>query len=182
MSSFLKKLVIVLAVIVFILFIALIIAVWTMGMFSPVAVSKLERGPYLAVTIAHRGSYQEINVKIEEVSKILEQKQIKHSIACGIFHDDPATVPLEDLRSQGGFIALDSVDVDSPLIFQMIPKRLVAVASIEANPAIAWFKTYPALEDWKNRNSFQTDTLQFTMEFYHPDGIVEVEMPIMPIE
>ncbi len=54
MSSFLKKLVITISVVIFILFISLIVAAWTMGMFSPVsAVTEDKRGPYYAVILSH---------------------------------------------------------------------------------------------------------------------------------
>ena len=63
-----------------------------------------------------------------------------------------------------------------------IPNRLLSVASIEANPAIAGFKTYPALLDWINKYNFKHDTLTPTIELYHTNGIVEVELPIQKKE
>lgn len=179
MSSLLKKMVMIISVIVFILFIALIIAAWSMGMFSPVTVSDQMRGPYYIVSIAHTGSYRGISEKIETVAQMLEKKQIEHSIACGIFFDDPSVVPFDFLRSEGGFLIQDSITVDSIFIMNRIPKRKVVVASIEANPALAWFKTYPALNGWIAKNSYQTDTSKPIIELYHTDGLVEVELPII---
>jgi len=178
MSSLLKKLVMVISVIVFILFIALIIAAWSMGMFSRVAVSEQMRGQYYIVSIAHTGSYRGISEKIETVAQMLEKKQIDHSIACGIFFDDPSVVPVESLRSEGGFLIQDSIAVDSIFIMNRIPKRKVIVASIEANPALAWFKTYPALKDWMDKYAYQADSSEPIIELYHTDGLVEVELSI----
>ncbi len=179
MSSLLKKLVIIISVIVFILFIALIIATWTMGMFSPVTISDQNRGPYYAVTLAHTGPYRGINEKIEIVSQMLEKRQIEHSVACGIFFDDSSVIPVESLRSEGGFLITDSIAVDSTFIFKKISKRFVVVASIEANPALAGFKTYPALNDWIKENPYHEDLSLPTIELYHPDEIIEVEQPII---
>jgi hypothetical protein len=178
MSSFLKKLVIIISVVIFILFISLLIAAWSMGMFSRVSVTEDNRGPYNVVILTHLGSYQGISQKIDDVSLMLTQNQIKHTIACAIFYDDPAKTAIEDLYSEGGFLVSDSIKVPSPYKCLKLPIRSVGVASIEANPAIASFKTYPALLDWIDKYNFQHDTLIPTIELYHTNGIVEVELPV----
>jgi DNA gyrase inhibitor GyrI len=182
MSSFLKKLVTIISIVIFILFISLLIAAWSMGMFSSVSVMEDERGPYFVIVNAHMGSYQGISDKIDGVSSMLSEKQILHTTACGIFYDDPAQVSVEDLRSAGGFLISDSIEVSDPFVCLKIPSRLLSVASIEANPAIAGFKTYPALLDWINKYNFKHDTLKPTIELYHTNGIVEVELPIQKKE
>jgi hypothetical protein len=179
MSSFLKKLVIIISVLIFILFISLLVAVWTMGMFSPVSITKDRRGPYYVVILSHKGSYQGISQKIDEVSIMLTENQIEHRVACGIYYDDPAKIAIEELRSEGGFLVTDSIQVTPPFKCLKFPARSVGVASIEANPAIAGFKTYPALLDWIDKYKFESDTLQPTIELYHNNGIVEVELPLV---
>lgn len=149
-----------------------------MGMFEAVSEFTADRGPYYVISLDHEGPYQGISTKIEEVSEMLTSRNIKHSTKCVLFFDDPARIPVEDLRSQGGFLVSDSTEVDSPFVCQKVPVRYVAVASIEANSAVAWFKTFLALEDLKKKNNLTTDTLQVAMELYHPDGLVEVELPI----
>jgi DNA gyrase inhibitor GyrI len=178
MSSLLKKLVTIVSVVIFILFISLLIAAWSMGMFSAVFVSESQRGPYFIIVHSHVGSYQGISKKIDAVSAMLSEKQIRHSTACGLFYDDPAKTAVEELRSAGGFLVRDSLRVPEPFVCLRIPNRLTAVASIEANPAIAGFKTYPALLDWIKKYNFEHDTLTPTIELYHTNGIVEVELPI----
>ena len=182
MSSFIKKLVIIVSIIIFILFISLLVATWTMGMFSTVSVNKDNRGPYYAVTLAHKGSYQGISQKMDEVAAMLRENRIEHSVACGIFYDDPVKTDIEELRSKGGYLVKDSIKVSLPFECLKLPARSVGVASIEANPAIAWFKTYPALLDWIEKYNFKHDTLQPTIEMYYSNGIVEVELPLLKIE
>lgn len=178
MPSFLKKLVIILSIIIFILFISLLIAAWSMGMFSSVSVISHERGPYFVVVHSHMGSYQGITEKIDAVSAMLSERKIRHSTACGIFYDDPAKTPIEELRSAGGYLVSDSLEVSEPFTCLRIPKRLACIASIEANPTIAGFKTYPAILDWITKYNFGHDALMPTIELYKPDGMVEVELPI----
>jgi DNA gyrase inhibitor GyrI len=179
MSSFIKKLVIIVSVVIFILFISLLIAAWTMGMFSTVSVTENNRGPYYAVTLSHRGSYQGISQKMDEVSVMLSENRIEHSVACAIFYDDPAKTDINELRSEGGFIVKDSMEISLPFKCLKIPNRSVGVASIKANPAIAGFKTYSALLDWIEKHNFKLDTLQPTIELYYTSGIVEVELPLL---
>ena len=161
MSAFIKKLVIILSAVILILFISLIIAAWSLGMFSSVSVIQEQRGPYFVVMQPHMGSYQGLSQKIDEVSLMLSAHQIKHLTACGIFYDDPAKIAVEELYSEGGFIVTDSLTVNSPFKCSKLPSRTVSVASIEANPSIAGFKTYP------------------TIELYYTNGLVEVELPIL---
>jgi len=182
MSSFLKKLVIIISVVIFILFISLLIAAWSMGMFSTVYVMEEQRGPYFVVVLSHVGSYQGISKKIDDVSSMLTENQIKHLTACGIFYDDPVQTAIEDLRSAGGFLINDSIKVAPPYKCYRIPTRSVTVASIEANPAIAGFKTYPALQDWLDKYKFNHDNFTPTIELYYANGIVEVELPVQKKE
>ena len=179
MSSFLKKIVIIVSVVIFILFISLLVTAWTMGMFSPVTITEAKRGPYYAVVLSHKGSYQGLSQKIDKVSAMLTENRIAHSIACGIFYDDPSKIKTEDLRSEGGFIIEDTLEVSQPFEFIKFPVRSVYLASIEANPAIAGFKTYPALLDWIEKYKSEHDTLHPTIELYHNNGIVEVELPLL---
>jgi hypothetical protein len=182
MSSFLKKLVIILSVVIFILFISLLISAWSMGMFSTVSVTQDLRGPYYVVILKHVGSYQGISEKIDLVSSMLTENQIDHSTACGIFYDDPVQTAIEDLRSAGGFLVSDSIKVAPPYECDKITTRSVSVAAIEANPAIAGFKTYPALQDWIDKYKFNHDISKPTIELYYTNGIVEVELPIQKKE
>jgi DNA gyrase inhibitor GyrI len=178
MSSLLKKLIIIISIVIFILFFSLLIAAWSMGMFSSVSVTANQRGPYYIVVHGHVGAYRGINEKIDAVSTMLSEKRIEHSTACGIFYDDPVKTAIEDLQSAGGFLVADSIQVPSPFECLKIPSRSTCIARIEANPAIAGFKTYPALLDWINTYNFKHDTLKPTLELYYSNGLVEVELPV----
>jgi len=109
MSSFFKKLVIIISVVIFILFISLLVTAWTMGMLSPVSITEQRRGPYYTVILQHTGSYQGISRKIDQVSAMLTENRVEHSIACGIYYDDPANKTIEELHSAAGFIVSDSI-------------------------------------------------------------------------
>ncbi|TFG99380.1 MAG: hypothetical protein E4H13_08935, partial [Calditrichales bacterium] len=137
-----------------------------------------ERGPYQAIVLPHSGAYRGIHNKIDSVMAGITKHQINATIAIGVYYDDPAKVPIADLRSEAGFIISDSVVMDPPFRTIKIPARHVLLAAIKANPALAGFKTYPALKNWIDKNQIQVDTTQAIVERYHPDGLVEVELAI----
>jgi hypothetical protein len=96
-----------------------------------------------------------------------------------LYFDDPANVPSEQLHSQGGLIVSDSVQVDSPFVFQKIEKRNVLIAAIKAHPVVAPFKTYPALREWMENKGYRMGGESPPLEIYHEQGLVEVEMAII---
>jgi hypothetical protein len=174
-----KKIIIIFAVVVLILFIALVIAAWYLGTFASVNLSDEYRGPYNLVVLSQLVPYHESSQAIERVDLMLEEKEIRQAQSVVIFYDDPTKIPMQQVHTRAGFVVSDSVKVDSPFIFQTVEKRRVAVASMKAHPAIAPFKTYPALQEWIQKNEYLTVNNKAHIELYYSNGLVEVEMPIM---
>ena len=173
-----KKLIIIFAVVVFILFIAIIVAAWYLGAFATVSIVVEDRGPYYIVTSSQLSPYQEISRENEQIDMMLGERGIKYKNFVGILYNNPAEITLSQLRRKGGVIVKDSVAVDSLLIFERIDKRLVAVAALKAHPAIAPFKIYPALQEWMQLHSYLPQKEMTILEHYKADGFVEVEIPI----
>jgi len=180
MSNLVKKLIIIFGVLVLFLFIAFIGAAWYLGAFNSVDITWAERGPYHFVFLEHRGMYQKIADKIEQVHEYLEARRINTLHPAAQYLDDPKTHMPAELRSRGGWIVADSVTVDTPYIFTTIEKRSTALARIRAHPAIAPFKTYPALDNFLMHGNRTQDTTGTVLEIYYDSGVVEVEMPILP--
>ncbi len=180
MSSLVKKLIIIFGILVLFLFIAFIGAAWYLGAFNSVDVTLAERGPYYFVFLEHRGMYQKIAEKIEQVHEYLENRQIELVHPAAQYLDDPKTHMPAELRSRGGWIVSDSVAVDSPYILTTIEKRSTALARIRAHPAIAPFKTYPALDNFLMHAGRDRDTAKTVLEIYYDSGVVEVELPVLP--
>jgi hypothetical protein len=88
--------------------------------------------------------------------------------------------PLNEVPVLGGLIISDSVDVAAPLRLIRIAKRTVVSATLEANPTIAIFKTYPALAEWLRKNDRQYKIELPFFEIYYEDRVT-VEMPIIPV-
>jgi hypothetical protein len=173
-----KKLIIIFAVVVFILFIAFIIAAWYLGVFATVDITARDSGPYYLVTSSELSPYQEISRKNEHLDIMLAGRGIKYENFVGILYNNPIESTISKLRIKGGVIVKDSVAVDSLLHFERINRRLVAVARLKAHPAIAPFKIYPALQEWVQLHNYFLLKEMTILEHYKEDGLVEVEIPI----
>jgi hypothetical protein len=181
MPEGLKKFIIVVSVLVFILFLGFITAAWFMGAFEPVDISRSENGPYYFFTFRSPMIYRQIPEKNEELKKRLAEYDINHFVPGALILDDPMTIPLSDINARGGLIIPDSIAVTAPYDILRIPRRNVVVAFIDANPAIATFKTYPALSEWLRNHTDHSAQLPF-LEIYHPDESVSTEMPVVSVD
>lgn len=176
MSPTIKKVILFIGIISFVLFMGLIGSAWHMGAFSSVIITIDEKGPYYFVFLEHEGPYYQIQNKIEKVEKYLTDNKIQYLHSAGIYFDNPAQVEEVDLKSFGGFIVRDSAKVQEPYKFTKIDRRKIVIASIEALPMIAPFKVYPAFQEWLGNNK-NIKVVGPPIELYLPNEVIEVEFP-----
>ncbi len=176
MSAKVKKVFIIILSVIAVLAIGVVILLYRAGVFADPQVTLGEQGPYSYVFMSQTGSFENFYNAQQDLDKIVREENITVGIPCGIFMDDPAKVKQEDLRWQVGYLVEDSVSVDPPLEFSVIPKGLYAIASIKAHPAVAAFKTYPALTKWINKNKYKI--IGPALELYREDGVVEAMFPV----
>ena len=153
MSKLIKKLIIILSVVVFILFVALLITAWSLGAFAPVSVSLTEQGPYYFLSLKTKIIYHSIPKQLKNIILQSEKNNLDFSNPGALIYSDPTQVPFNKIIVRAGYIISDSVEVDSPLVVTKIYMRKVLEATIEANPSISVFKIYPALSDWLEKNA-----------------------------
>ncbi len=181
MSAFIKKLIIIIAIVVFILFIALLITAWSMGVFARVNVSVGEKGPYYFISLDQKSLYPYIPEQIDKIKNELTVKNIPYLNPAALIYSDPAVTPLNQVLARGGLLLNDSMVVDSPFVIHHIKVRDVITAEIEANPAIATFKIYPALRDWLQKyNDIKKSPLSY-LEIYDKNRVI-VEMSIIQVK
>ena len=147
------------------------------GVFSPVRITTGMRGPYLMTYMPHRGAYHRVLGKIEKVGRMLDKKHIAKTIPCAFFYDDPKDVPLEKLKSEGGYLVDEDLQLEHPFGQRKIPARGVIIATVKAHPMVAPFKTYRKIVEFMQMH--RLDHNGPAMERYLPGGIVEVEMPFI---
>lgn len=161
--------------IVLALIVVLVAAGIYLGVHSTVKIEKAQAGPYYIVCLDHIGPYKDIAKKFQGVKKLLDEQKITPVAACGIFYDDPRSVPSDKLRSKGGYIVTGKVDIEIAEELK-IPKREAVIAKVKAHPAVAAVKTYPKIHKWLNANNYVP--VGPCLEIYYDTGVVEVQMPI----
>lgn len=167
----------VIAYVVVILVIGLLALGLYLGIHNPVNVKKADAGPYHIVCLDHIGPYKNINKKIQNVKKILDERKIVPIAACGLYYDDPKTVSSDKLRSKAGYLVNHSTEVE--ILEKLdIPRREIVLAVVKAHPAIAPIKTFPKIHKWLTANNFVPSGP--CLEIYHNNRVVEVQMPISP--
>ncbi len=180
MKKAVKSILIIVTAILALIIIVLVSISYKFGAFESVELQQAARGPYQIVCLEHIGPYQQAPAKIEEVRALLEEKSIAIGNTCGVYHDDPTSVPQDQLRSRVGFIVEDSIMVEAPFMIDSLAQREVIIGTIKAHPAVAPFKTYPALNAWMQQNGYETAGPAF--EIYHEDGFVECQIPIRKMD
>lgn len=162
-------------IVIIILIVVAVAAGFYLGIFNKVTIEQTSAGPYKIACLDHIGQYKNICAKIKNAEKLLAEQAVLPLAACGIYYDDPKTVPSDKLRSKGGFIIegeakleiLEKVD---------IPVRDVVLARIKAHPAVAALKIYPKINKYLIENNLTPAGP--VLEIYTKDGIVEAQMPV----
>jgi effector-binding domain-containing protein len=178
MSSTAKRILLIVGVVLGVLVILILVGAYNVGLFNRVELQQTTRGPYQIVYLAHTGPYYQIGEKIKQVSTMLQEKNVRTLRACGIFYDDPRTVPQDQLRSKGGFLVEGQVIVEAPYGIDSIAQREVILATVKAHPAVAPLKTYPKMHEWMTQNHYEV--VGPGLEIYREGGVIECELPIQP--
>jgi DNA gyrase inhibitor GyrI len=178
MTVFQKKILRFLAFLLFLTILFTLGVLTYIGFFSKARIELAEKGPYTIVCLSNTGPYYKTIKKIEKVKQMLAGTPVRILEPCGLYYDNPRTVPQNKLRSKAGVLVKDIVSAKPPLEIVTIPKRQVAVGTIKANPGLVGVKVYPKLKEWLWQKGFQGGTP--ALEIYHKNGTVECQIPIVP--
>ena len=181
MPGIFRKIAITFAILAFVLFIVLVITAWTLGAFSNVELTRQDSGPYYFITFSEHTSYQAVPVSLKHLKELGAVQDDLNPQPAALILNDPMTTALQELQAFGGYIISDSVQAGAGQKLFKIEKRMVVKASIDANPTIATFKTYPALSEWLRKNYRSYSSELPYLEIYHADDGVSVEMPLIPV-
>ena len=171
-----KKVLTIVFAIIIVIGLLLLTGAWKAGIFADPEITLELRGPYHYVYIQQTGDFSKISMAYKEADELFKDQSLDKGTACGMYLDDPAMVQPEDMRWRVGYLVKDSVIVNTPLEFLSIPNAEYAVASIDAHPMVAPFKTYPALEAWVKTSEYQFVGPAY--EIYNENGTIEVFFPI----
>ncbi len=157
----------------FILIIILILAglLYWLGFFEKVAISELEKGPYVLVYENHQGDYSKIYLAVDTVYyRLLNEEQIKTTRGFGIYYDNPKLVVEEDLRSIGGSILEEeywgqSADLESHFNIKKLPLGQAVVAEFPYKNKLSIiagvYRVYPVLQKYiTEKNYFSKEIME----------------------
>ena len=147
------------------------------GFFNSTRIELTEKGPYTIVCLDNTGPYYKTIKKIQKVKQLLGGTPVKILDSCGLYYDDPKSVPQDKLRSKAGVIVKDIVTARPPLKILTIPRRQVVVGVVKASPGLVGTKVYPKLQDWLWRKGLTGGTP--SLEIYHKNGSVECQIPVV---
>ena len=178
MSQLFKKIIIIFSTVVFILFVALMVGGWLLGAFSTVTLAMQDRASAYYICVDETVPYAQLPAQLEEVRSLLEAQAVKYKDGGALIYSDPAASSLNELASQAVLFVHDSLDVMHPLQIKKIAAGPVVSASVEANPAIAALKIYPALSGWLSKNKAAYQRTFPMLEIYSPP-LFTVQMPVL---
>ncbi len=176
MTVFQKKLLRFLGVVLLLTVLFAVGVLYFIGFFNAPQIELTEKGPYTLVCLSNTGPYYKTIKKSKKVTQMLAGTSVTILEPCGLYYDDPKTVPQNKLRSKGGVVVRGIVTAKPPLEIVTLPRRKVVVGTIKANPGLVEVKVYPKLHDWLWRKGLTAGTP--FLEIYHKNGKVECQIPV----
>jgi len=178
MSAVLKRIIFVLAIVTALLFFSLIGAAWYLGAFDTVILSNMKTPLQYFVIMPEPGNYEQALSDLQNLQDYVEQKSYSVKDPAIFLYNDPMLTPLPQVVTRAAYLLTDSCHIEPPYQLLTVSPRNVVIASIEANPAVAPYKTYPAIREWCQRYHLDADTTGIIIEYYQSDGQVVVEFPL----
>jgi hypothetical protein len=156
------------------------------GLFSTVAVTEAEAGPFALMLQTQKGDYRQTPVTIEAVRRSADSVGIVSEAGCGIFLDNPKVVPTEKLRAQVGLVISPADKAKVRRLPAAISYKLVArekCLTVEfpfrtkLAAMIGYMRVYPVLMAEAKARNLETDR---TVEIYRMGESITYLIPVVP--
>jgi hypothetical protein len=160
-----KKILLIIGIAVAIVVIGLVGLLAYLGLFSTVAVVEKEMGPYTVVYESFVGPYAKTGQVFDQLYKSLKADGIEAEDGIGIYYDNPAKVPANQLRSDCASVltadqAIKAQTLGPKYRFKTIEKSPGLVAEFPIRNALSYMvapmKTYPALAQAAKTKGYTT--------------------------
>jgi len=103
--------------------------------------------------LEHVGPYDQMGSLFSQLGGYAAGKQLTGEMV-GIYYDDPATVPAENLRSEIGIVVPDGFMPDSGYGVQEVPAQKVVYAILKG-PYAEIAKEYPYIMEWMEKKGYK---------------------------
>ncbi|MFP4522689.1 MAG: GyrI-like domain-containing protein [Fibrobacterota bacterium] len=130
------------------------------GAFSKVTLKKENRGPFRIAYKDHTGAYSKIGPVMDSVYEELKRNGIETTKGFGLYFDNPAETPKEELRSIGGCIIPDSaVSLPNGIKTDVFPEAQSIVSEFPYKGGLSIIfgvmKVYPELSAYMKENNIE---------------------------
>jgi AraC family transcriptional regulator len=141
---------------------------------------EIKKKPALRVaTIRHAGPYMQINQAFQRLGEIAQKQGLfahKGAAMLAIYHDDPESTPVEQLRSDAGIIVADDVKLPPTLGEQRLPAGPYA-CTLHVGPyerlGDVWQRL---LGEWIPANGLRVDGLSYELYLNMPGSVPKEEL------
>ncbi|MEW6133916.1 MAG: GyrI-like domain-containing protein [Pseudomonadota bacterium] len=141
---------------------------WWWGGFNRVAVAETESGPHFYAYLEHEGDLGKLPETQARVFALLKQAGITPGDTITVLLTDPRKSARGGQRAKTGYrVALDA-KLPAELQSEIIPRRRVYAATVQAAVALAPSKAYQALADYLQ--PMGRDITLPAVEIYRPSG------------
>ena len=131
-----------LSMIILISFIAIILILFYIGLFSEVVIEEMTMGPYSYAYVSHTGPYKDVLTPMEDLKLKLREAGFTPTRGFGVYYDDPQKIAANDLESDVGALIpeneFDKIEVNQDNFnFQTIEASDYLVAEFKIKNAVA---------------------------------------------
>lgn len=156
---------------------------WWWGGFNSAMVTEGESGPYFYAYLEHGGDIAKLPKTQEKVFRLLKQAGIEPAETVTVLLTDPRTTAKPDQQARTGYRVPLDAKLPPELLSDVLPRRRVLSAKVQAAATLAPGKAYQALYDHLQKQGL--DITLPAVEIYRPSGTptrvgeltVEIEQP-----
>lgn len=141
---------------------------WWWGGFNKVAVAEIESGPHFYAYLEHEGDLGKLPKTQAQVFALLEQAGIAPGDTITVLLTDPRKSAKSEQRAKTGYRVPLDAKLPKQLRSEVIPRRRVYAATVQAAVALAPSKAYQALADYLEPGG--RDITLPAVEIYRPSG------------
>lgn len=138
------------------------------GGFNSARIAETESGPYFYAYLEHAGDIAKLPKTQEKVFALLKQAGIEPGDTFTVLYTDPRTTPKAAQRARTGYLVPIDATLPVELKTDIVARRRVLAASVQAAALLAPGKAYQALHD-RLRQQGMDITLP-AVEIYRPSG------------
>lgn len=145
-----------------------------MGMFSQYEINETNVGPYKFVYEEHVGSYSRVAKTMDDIKTRLSDDGIESEVGMGIYFDNPRYTPMNELRSEVGYVIeksdySDFAKVSEDYNVKNIPSKKSMVVKFPLKNSLSYvlgqMKVYPMFEEYTRANNYKY--MQESYELYN---------------